>query len=245
MSRHLGLAFIAMLALVSGLFAENEQKAETNKSTWDANSSRVVEMSDEEWANEGKKLQKAAEDLQAQTLRVQEQTQYVQIGNTRRWIERRGGWGIAADFDFALDVFTYKVGGGTLGSSMFQVGPRIGIAKRFQNIELRALTGAGFTAGDITSFYVPFGVEVGYADSTKENPSTVIGLSYTYSPQFSKTELYVTFYLGTMAVKLGYGFAGGINVEVPTNLSGGKEKVMIDADGIYTIGLSVPLTFPL
>ena len=71
---------------------------------------------------------------------------------------------------------------------------RAGISKRqfHPNLEFRALTGVGYAYSEAGhSAYFPFALEVGWADKYRRHSRFLAGVSYEYSTDFGKTEVYL------------------------------------------------------
>lgn len=164
----------------------------------------------------------------------------------RRWIEKEGGWGIPMQVDLPLLTFmSFDGAQGTESAAIIQAGVRAGISKRqfHPNLEFRALTGVGYAYSDAGhSAYFPFALEVGWADNYRRHPRYLAGVSYEYSSDFGKAEVYLgisPFKDDHWMIRVGYGFSGGMKLDAPA-VSGNTittQKVMIDASSFYSIGM--------
>lgn len=164
----------------------------------------------------------------------------------RRWIEKEGGWGIPAQVDLPLTTLMDFNGiEGGEGTFIIQAGMRAGISKRqfHPNLEFRALTGVGYAYSNVGhSAYFPFALEVGWANDYRRHPRFLAGVSYEYSTDFEKTEVYLgiaPFKDDQWTIRASYGLSGGMKLDAPA-ISGNTittQKVMIDANSFYSIGI--------
>ena len=120
-----------------------------------------------------------------------------------------------------------------------------GISKKHfhPNLEFRTLTGVGYAYSEAGhSAYFPFALEVGWADKYRRHPRFLAGVSYEYSTDFEKTEVYLgiaPFKDDQWTLRASYGLSGGMKLDAPA-ISGNTittQKVTIDANSFYSIGI--------
>ena len=197
-----------MAVLANFGLADEQKNTQQSKNTFKVDEEEAVNMSKQDWIklrsriNENKEshfqavLQlDSAEERKFHREAAKNLDELKKKIDHRRWIEKEGGWGIPAQVDLPLTTLMDFNGiEGSEGTFIIQAGMRAGISKRqfHPNLEFRALTGVGYAYSSVGhSAYFPFALEVGWADKYRRHSRFLAGVSYEYSTDFGKTEVYL------------------------------------------------------
>ena len=259
MKKLLFIAGFSMAVLANFGLADEQKNTQQSKNTFNVDEEEAVNMSKQDWINLRSRMNENQEshfqaalqldDAEERKLHREAAKNLDELKKKidhRRWIEKEGGWGIPAQVDLPLLTFMSLDGfEGAKNTAIIQTGLRLGISKRqfHPNLEFRALTGVGYAYSNVGhSAYFPFALEVGWANDYRRHPRILAGVSYEYSTDFEKTEVYLTaspFKDDNWAIRVSYGLSGGMKLDAPA-ISGNTittQKVMIDANSFYSIGM--------
>ena len=259
MKKLLFIAGFSMAVLANFGLADEQKTTQQSKNTFKVNEEEAVNMSKQDWIklrsrmNENKEshFQAAlqlddAEERKFHREAAKNLDELKKKIDHRRWIEKEGGWGIPMQVDLPLTTLMDFNGiEGSEGTFIIQAGMRAGVSKRqfHPNLEFRALTGVGYAYSSVGhSAYFPFALEVGWANDYRRHPRFLAGVSYEYSTDFEKTEVYLgiaPFKDDQWTLRASYGLSGGMKLDAPA-ISGNTittQKVMIDANSFYSIGI--------
>ncbi len=248
-----------MAVLANFGLADEQKNTQQSKNTFKVDEEEAVNMSKQDWINLRSRMNENKESHFQAALQLdnaEERKFHREAAKNldelkkkidhRRWIEKEGGWGIPAQVDLPLLTFMSLDGfEGAKNTAIIQTGLRLGISKRqfHPNLEFRALTGVGYAYSNVGhSAYFPFALEVGWANDYRRHPRLLAGVSYEYSTDFGKTEVYLAispFKDDNWALRASYGLSGGMKLDTPA-ISGNKittQKVMIDANSFYSLGV--------
>lgn len=260
----ISMAVLANIGLADELENSDTQvqtqvKSQQSKNTFKVDEEEAVNMSKQDWINLRSRMNENKESHFQAALQLdnaEERKFHREAAKNldelkkkidhRRWIEKEGGWGIPAQVDLPLvTLMDFDGVQGNEGTFIMQTGFRLGISKRqfHPNLEFRALTGVGYAYSSVGhSAYFPFALEVGWADKYRRHPRFLAGVSYEYSTDFGKTEVYLAispFKDDNWSIRASYGLSGGMKLDTPA-ISGNKittQKAMIDANSFYSIGM--------
>ena len=260
----ISMAVLANIGLADELENNDTQvqtqvKSQQSKNTFKVDEEEAVNMSKQDWINLRSRMNEnkeshfqaalqldSAEERKFHREAAKNLDELKKKIDHRRWIEKEGGWGIPAQVDLPLLTFMSLDGfEGAKNTAIIQTGLRLGISKRqfHPNLEFRALTGVGYAYSEAgSSAYFPFALEVGWANDYRRHPRILAGVSYEYSTDFEKTEVYLTvspFKDDNWSIRASYGLSGGMKLDTPA-ISGNKittQKAMIDANSFYSVGI--------